>query len=98
MRSRVMPGSSVTMERRVPVRRLNSVDLPTLGRPAMTINGNCDCSDIWIHESRIACEGRLHPHYFSMSAGRAERGIPCGCLQTKKRPRVYAQGLFDIWI
>src|SRR5258708_35017035 len=36
MRSRVMPGSLVTMERRVPVRRLKSVDLPTLGRPTIT--------------------------------------------------------------
>src|SRR5260370_25256057 len=36
MRSRVMPGSLVTMERRVPVKRLKSVDLPTLGRPTMT--------------------------------------------------------------
>src|SRR5580658_1995275 len=40
MRSRVMPGSLVTMERRVPVRRLNSVDLPTLGRPTITIDGS----------------------------------------------------------
>src|ERR1700723_2239055 len=40
MRSRVMPGSFVTMERRVPVRRLKSVDLPTLGRPTITIDGN----------------------------------------------------------
>src|SRR6202451_3726164 len=39
MRSRVMPGSLVTMERRVAVRRLNSVDLPTLGRPTITIDG-----------------------------------------------------------
>src|ERR1039458_4477714 len=39
MRSRVMPGSSPTMERREPVRRLKSVDLPTLGRPQMAING-----------------------------------------------------------
>src|SRR5271166_2033838 len=35
MRSRVMPGSSPTMERREPVRRLKSVDLPTLGRPTI---------------------------------------------------------------
>src|SRR5271169_80102 len=43
MRSRVMPGSLVTMERRVPVKRLKSVDLPTLGRPTMTSDGNfCD--------------------------------------------------------
>ena len=35
-----MPGSLVTMERRVPVRRLNSVDLPTLGRPTITMEGS----------------------------------------------------------
>src|SRR5579864_3776060 len=40
MRSRVMPGSSVTIERRVPVRRLKSVDLPTLGRPTITMEGS----------------------------------------------------------
>src|SRR6266849_834019 len=40
MRSRVMPGSLVTMERRVPVKRLKSVDLPTLGRPTMTRDGS----------------------------------------------------------
>src|SRR5579863_4103438 len=39
MRSRVMPGSSPTMERRLPVRRLKSVDLPTLGRPTIAIRG-----------------------------------------------------------
>src|SRR6266852_8611801 len=39
MRSRVMPGSLVTMARRVPVKRLKSVDLPTLGRPTRTIDG-----------------------------------------------------------
>ena len=42
MRSRVMPGSFVTIERRVPVRRLNSVDLPTLGRPTITMDGSLD--------------------------------------------------------
>src|SRR5437016_2500709 len=30
-----MPGSSPTIARREPTRRLNSVDLPTLGRPTM---------------------------------------------------------------
>jgi hypothetical protein len=38
-RSRVMPGSSPTMARREPTRRLNRVDLPTLGRPTMAIRG-----------------------------------------------------------
>src|SRR6266571_5007794 len=40
MRSRVMPGSLVTIARRVPVKRLKSVDLPTLGRPTMTRDGS----------------------------------------------------------
>src|SRR5215469_6228430 len=40
MRSRVIPGSFVTIERRVPVTRLKSVDLPTLGRPTMTMDGS----------------------------------------------------------
>src|SRR5580698_6025805 len=39
MRSRVMPGSSPTMERRLWVRRLKRVDLPTLGRPTMATSG-----------------------------------------------------------
>src|SRR5208337_4942846 len=38
-RSRVMPDSSPTMARRDPVRWLNSVDLPTLGRPTMATSG-----------------------------------------------------------
>jgi hypothetical protein len=36
-RSRVMPGSSPTMARRRPIMRLNSVLLPTLGRPTMAM-------------------------------------------------------------
>ena len=40
MRSRVIPGSSPTIERRLFVNRLNSVDLPTLGRPTMATNGS----------------------------------------------------------
>src|SRR6202049_3212353 len=35
-----MPGSSPTMARRDPVRWLNSVDLPTLGRPTMATRGD----------------------------------------------------------
>src|SRR5882762_606376 len=39
MRSRVIPGSLVTIERRVPVRRLKIVDFPTFGRPTITTDG-----------------------------------------------------------
>src|SRR5882672_7482675 len=47
MRSRVMPDSLVTMERRVPVKRLKSVDLPTLGRPTMTRDGRRSAMSSW---------------------------------------------------
>src|ERR1700689_411305 len=49
MRSRVMPGSLVTMERRVPVRRLNSVDVPTLGRPTITMEGSLEVISVAQH-------------------------------------------------
>src|SRR5664279_3696633 len=39
MRSRVIPGSSPTMERRCPVMRLKRVDFPTLGLPTITTVG-----------------------------------------------------------
>src|SRR5271170_5429169 len=39
MRSRVMPGSSPTIERREPVRRLKRVDFPTFGRPTIANTG-----------------------------------------------------------
>src|SRR5579884_3231543 len=34
-----MPGSSPTIARREPARRLNNVDLPTFGRPTMAMSG-----------------------------------------------------------
>ena len=37
--SRVVPGRSWTTERSSPISRLNSVDLPTLGRPTMATEG-----------------------------------------------------------
>ena len=37
--SRVVPGVSETIAIRLPARRLNSVDLPTFGRPTMAIIG-----------------------------------------------------------
>ena len=44
MRSRVIPGSSPTIDRREPVSRLNSVLLPTFGRPHTAINGSARAS------------------------------------------------------
>src|ERR1019366_5499127 len=54
MRSRVMPGSSPTMERREPVRRLKSVDLPTLGRPQMAMSGRLRAAADWAARSSWA--------------------------------------------
>src|SRR5882757_8284352 len=44
MRSRVIPGSSPPIDRRDPVRRLNSVLLPTFGRPQTAISGSSRAS------------------------------------------------------
>jgi hypothetical protein len=47
-----MPGSSPTIERREPVRRLKRVDFPTLGRPTIA-NTGCPsplCPDSLIRE------------------------------------------------
>ena len=43
-RSRVSPGTSATMASRVPVSTLNSVDLPTLGRPTSAMTGSMACA------------------------------------------------------
>src|SRR5580698_10348676 len=40
MRSRVIPGSSPTIDRRLAVNRLKSVLLPTLGRPTIATRGS----------------------------------------------------------
>src|SRR5947199_1024409 len=51
-----MPGSSPTMARREPIRRLKSVDLPTLGRPTIASVGRRDgvvFSDIMIESARF---------------------------------------------
>src|SRR3954452_14406044 len=82
MRSRVMPGSSVTMDRRCPMIRLNKVDLPTFGRPTMAIKGKgefmkgsgkdvrCWISDIGCRNADVS--GSLHP----ASNGRYPKLVP----------------------
>src|SRR5271170_1470683 len=54
MRSRVIPGSSPTIDRRDPVSRLNSVLLPTLGRPHTAISGSARASALSV--SVTICE------------------------------------------
>src|SRR5262245_32170786 len=46
MRSRVIPGSSPTIDRRDPTSRLKSVDLPTFGRPTIANVGGCFFADL----------------------------------------------------
>jgi hypothetical protein len=84
MRSRVMPGSLVTMERRVPVRRLKSVDLPTLGRPTMTMDGRFGV--IWLRTGdgegyRLSSKGAERGHVIRAREWKACFGrMRCGVL------------------
>mmetsp|Transcript_7030 Transcript_7030/g.15690 ORF Transcript_7030/g.15690 Transcript_7030/m.15690 type:complete len:224 (+) Transcript_7030:2062-2733(+) len=52
MRSRVTPGSSYTIARFVPVKRLNNALLPTFGRPTMATRGSFS-SGIFPHCRRV---------------------------------------------
>src|SRR5690606_25120500 len=47
MTSRVVPATGATIDRRVPVMRLKSVDLPTFGRPTSTRCGRRAWRDIY---------------------------------------------------
>ena len=65
LRSRVTPGVSATSALRRPASRLNSVDLPTFGRPAMTTTGSMRCQRTPVsvavvghHEQRAAGDDR----------------------------------------
>src|SRR5271168_26427 len=77
MRSRVMPGSSPTIERRECVSRLKSVDFPTLGRPTIATSGSCELAgvegttDLWYFDTKtpIAVRwGKRHPRETSASS------------------------------
>src|ERR1700686_3333585 len=87
MRSRVMPGSLVTMERRVPVRRLNSVDLPTLGRPTMTSDGSFSDMLCWAGrtERLPGGGGTLQCSAFAPAPVEKERAANPGWLGDVKR-------------
>ena len=54
MTSRVVPAIGVTIARRVPVMRLKSVDLPTLGRPTSTTDGGRLVTEIGGHGEILA--------------------------------------------
>src|ERR1700752_3173454 len=71
-----MPGSSPTMERRLLVNRLNSVDLPTLGRATMatTGSGSGPCRD---HRSTVGGQNILQTEQAALSVYRSAERQPC---------------------
>ena len=76
MRSRVTPGVSSTMESRFPMSLLNSMDLPTLGRPTMATMGFTgahflSCSDI--HGHIIPSTSEMASRWHSMDAKKEGR-------------------------
>src|ERR1039458_4426106 len=83
MRSRVMPGSSPTMERRLCVSRLNRVDLPTLGRPTMATSGSASApaflgtTDLrYVGKTCLQSGLRAQGRYFSL-ADMPQNGLSC---------------------
>src|SRR5579862_4743399 len=107
MRSRVIPGSFVTIERREPVRRLKSVDFPTLGRPAITMDGSLSFMSIESGrayacaalEQRLRSSRRNRHDTLARAESNADsyakrrRGPPLRQLQNRKsRPREIRPG------
>src|ERR1700676_1386735 len=98
MRSRVIPGSLVTIDLRVPVSRLNKVDLPTFGRP--TITSDAIFFFIWpltlqhfatMHPRQGVrpknAEGDPTPVFFEL---RILKGLPARCLEVRNLKGLFA--------
>src|ERR1700676_1029011 len=94
MRSRVIPGSLVTIDLRVPVSRLNKVDLPTFGRP--TITSDAIFFFIWpltlqhfatMHPRQGVrpknAEGDVTPVFFGTAHSKGVTGAVSGCAESK---------------
>jgi hypothetical protein len=80
-RSRVTPGWSSTSASFLPTSRLNSVDLPTLGRPMMTTWGRAD----WAMSAQVAAAAALGKEKQGARGKRPAR--PCWTHQdVKTRP------------
>src|ERR1700730_17426804 len=86
-----LPGSSPTMARRDPVRWLNSVDLPTLGRPTMATRGDgffllkaFSCSDVFFLRGgdELRCPSRYYRDSgaFLIPSRISSRDWACGIL------------------
>ncbi len=59
-RSRVVPDSSLTIARRLSVRRLNSVDFPTFGRPTMATKFPIDFCCFYVADVFGVCHNGLN--------------------------------------
>src|SRR5262249_18567163 len=70
--SRVVPATGATIDRRVPVMRLKSVDLPTFGRPTSTTAG--PSGDLAIERAYIDCNSATG--HAASSAGASRRRSP----------------------
>src|SRR5215475_1819804 len=107
MRSRVMPGSSVTIDRRCPINRLNSVDLPTFGRPTIAMRGKGSITKTFFKISRLIlwdlscledCYNAFNIQTTSVSLNRSlktnsERNPEFGAEFRKDFPIFYLQGI-----
>ena len=92
-RSRVTPGVSSTMESRRPTNLLNSMDLPTLGRPTMATRGFAiQITSFWV--GMTDGSGALTPQkWFQTGQSRpAPRGSPAPPGPGRVPPRSYHPG------
>ena len=76
MRSRVIPGSSPTIDRRDPVSRLKSVDLPTFGRPQTAIRGSSRESMLSVSVTICDASNSISRHSCSSSFPRKSSRSP----------------------
>ena len=98
MVSRVVPAIGVTMARRVSVMRLNSVDLPTLGRPTSTTVGSRrsvsrDMSESAVSGKLDSVSDDIYDSYTSRGASKhdqgrhRQRGVAASPTSPRSRPR-----------
>src|SRR4029077_20150287 len=86
MRSRVIPGSSPTIERRDRRMALNRVDLPTFGRPTITTEGR-----VGTDTTMIAHRGG--ERMFSLAAVESLDHVIHGLAIARLKERPHALGL-----
>src|ERR1700686_1779317 len=84
------------MERRVPVRRLKSVDLPTLGRPTMTRDGRRSAMSSWAGPT-VGAAACCALFQFSLFRGASEekRVVIIGKWSVKRKTGINAEAAED---